>query len=60
LYAERLAAESGWYGDDVAGQLGQLNFELFRARRLVVDTVDRQFDWRLASTGLQWVERDGC
>src|SRR6185369_1463379 len=28
LYAERLAAESGWYGDDV----------LFRARRLVVDT----------------------
>jgi uncharacterized protein (DUF885 family) len=38
LYAERLAAESGWYGDDVAGQLGQLNFELFRARRLVVDT----------------------
>jgi uncharacterized protein (DUF885 family) len=38
LYAERLAAESGWYGDDVEGQLGQLNFELFRARRLVVDT----------------------
>lgn len=38
LYAERLAAESGWYGDDVAGQLGQLDFELFRARRLVVDT----------------------
>jgi uncharacterized protein (DUF885 family) len=38
LYAERLAAESGWYGDDVEGQLGQLDFELFRARRLVVDT----------------------
>ena len=38
LYAERLAAESGWYGVDVEGQLGQLNFELFRARRLVVDT----------------------
>jgi uncharacterized protein (DUF885 family) len=38
LYAERLAAESGWYGDDVEGELGQLNFELFRARRLVVDT----------------------
>jgi uncharacterized protein (DUF885 family) len=38
LYAERLAAESGWYGDDVEGLLGQLNYELFRARRLVVDT----------------------
>jgi uncharacterized protein (DUF885 family) len=38
LYAERLAAESGWYGDDIEGRLGQLNYELFRARRLVVDT----------------------
>ena len=38
LYAERLAAESGWYGDDTEGLLGQLNDELFRARRLVVDT----------------------
>jgi uncharacterized protein (DUF885 family) len=38
LYAERLAAESGWYGDDVEGRLGQLDSELFRARRLVVDT----------------------
>ncbi len=38
LYAERLAAESGWYGDDLEGQLGQLDSELFRARRLVVDT----------------------
>jgi uncharacterized protein (DUF885 family) len=38
LYAERLAAESGWYGDDLEGLLGQLDSELFRARRLVVDT----------------------
>ena len=38
LYAERLTAESGWYGDDVEGLLGQLDAELFRARRLVVDT----------------------
>jgi uncharacterized protein (DUF885 family) len=38
LYAERLAAESGWYGDDIPGLLGQLDAELFRARRLVVDT----------------------
>jgi len=38
LYAERLASESGWYEGDIEGQLGQLNYELFRARRLVVDT----------------------
>jgi uncharacterized protein (DUF885 family) len=38
LYAERLAAESGWYGDDIEGLLGQLDAEAFRARRLVVDT----------------------
>ncbi|RPH64840.1 MAG: DUF885 domain-containing protein [Acidobacteria bacterium] len=38
LYAERLAADSGWYDDDPEGLLGQLDDELFRARRLVVDT----------------------
>lgn len=38
LYAERLAAEAGWYDGDPQGRLGQLDLELFRARRLVVDT----------------------
>src|SRR5262249_13876175 len=38
LYAEHLAAESGWYDNDPEGLLGELNSELFRARRLVVDT----------------------
>ena len=38
LYAEHLAAESGWYEDDLEGLLGQLYWEQFRARRLVVDT----------------------
>jgi uncharacterized protein (DUF885 family) len=38
LYAERLAAESGWYDGDPEGLLGQLSDALFRARRLVVDT----------------------
>jgi uncharacterized protein (DUF885 family) len=38
LYAEHLVAESGWYGEDPIGRLGQLISELFRARRLVVDT----------------------
>jgi uncharacterized protein (DUF885 family) len=38
LYAEQLAAESKWYDGDLEGLLGQLDAELFRARRLVVDT----------------------
>jgi uncharacterized protein (DUF885 family) len=38
LYAERLAAESGWYDNDPEGYLGYLDSILFRARRLVVDT----------------------
>jgi uncharacterized protein (DUF885 family) len=38
LYAERLAVEAGWYDGDPEGLLGALEFELFRARRLVVDT----------------------
>lgn len=45
LYAERLAAESNWYADDVPGLLGQLNAELFRARRLVVDTGIHAMKW---------------
>ncbi|MEO7599167.1 MAG: DUF885 domain-containing protein [Opitutus sp.] len=38
LYAERLAAENGWYEGDLPGKLGYLNLQLFRARRLVADT----------------------
>ncbi|MEI6106114.1 MAG: DUF885 domain-containing protein [Opitutae bacterium] len=38
LYAEQLAVENNWYEGDIVGRLGQLNAELFRARRLVVDT----------------------
>jgi len=38
LYAERLADENGWYQGDPKGRLGYLNGQLFRARRLVVDT----------------------
>jgi uncharacterized protein (DUF885 family) len=38
LYAEHLAVEAGWYDGDPKGRLGQLSDELFRARRLVVDT----------------------
>jgi uncharacterized protein (DUF885 family) len=45
LYAERLAVESGWYQGDVPGLLGALGSELFRARRLVVDTGIHSKGW---------------
>ncbi len=45
LYAEQLAAENSWYDGDVVGHLGQLNDELFRARRLVVDTGLHAMKW---------------
>jgi uncharacterized protein (DUF885 family) len=38
LYAERLAIDNGWYEGDPHGLLGALDGQLFRARRLVVDT----------------------
>jgi uncharacterized protein (DUF885 family) len=38
LYAERLALDNGWYEGDLPGLLGALDLQLFRARRLVVDT----------------------
>ncbi len=38
LYAEQLAVENNWYEGDTVGYLGQLDAELFRAKRLVVDT----------------------
>ncbi len=45
LYAEHLAAEFDWYGDDLVGRLGYLEMQLFRARRLVVDTGLHAFGW---------------
>jgi uncharacterized protein (DUF885 family) len=38
LYAERLAIDNGWYEGDPVALLGALDSQLFRARRLVVDT----------------------
>jgi uncharacterized protein (DUF885 family) len=45
LYAEQLTAEQGWYEGDPKGHLGQLQDELFRARRLVVDTGLHTMHW---------------
>jgi uncharacterized protein (DUF885 family) len=62
LYAERLAVEQGWYKDDVPGLLGALGSELFRARRLVVDTGLHSKGWTREQAidygiGAQEVER---
>ena len=38
LYAERLAIDENWYEGDPHSLLGALGSQLFRARRLVVDT----------------------
>ncbi len=62
LYAERLAVEQGWYEGDVPGLLGALGSELFRARRLVVDTGLHNKGWTRQQAidygiGAQEVER---
>ena len=62
LYTERLAVEQGWYEGDVPGLLGALGSELFRARRLVVDTGLHSKGWTRQQSidygiGAQEVER---
>ncbi len=62
LYAERLAIDNGWYDGDAVGLLGALDSQLFRARRLVVDTGLHAMKWTREQAiaygiGAQEVER---
>jgi len=45
LYAERLAYELGWYGNNPYGDLGRLQWEAVRAARLVMDTGIHNLGW---------------
>lgn len=59
LYAELLAKELGMYEDDIYGDIGRLQSELFRSARLVVDTGlhykkwsrEKAIDWMHKNTG---------
>lgn len=45
LYAEQLAGEQGFYDNNLFGDYGRLQAELFRATRLVVDTGLHHLHW---------------
>jgi len=59
LYAERLAWELGWYGEDPYGNLGRLSDEMMRAVRLVVDTGLHVLGWSFDQATSYFAEHTG-
>jgi len=60
LYAERLAAQDmGMYENDPLGDLGRLQAEMFRAVRLVVDTVMHAKKWSREEAIAYMIEKTG-
>lgn len=59
LYAERLVYDLGWYDNDPAGNLGRLQYEAFRAARLVVDTGLHAEQWTFNESVTFFAENTG-
>ena len=59
LYAERLMWELGIYDDDPYGDLGRLQYEAFRAARLVVDTGIHAQKWTFDEAAAFMTENTG-
>jgi uncharacterized protein (DUF885 family) len=59
LYAERLAADLEWYAEDPYGDLGRLQYEAFRAARLVVDTGIHDQGWTYDAAVEFFIENTG-
>lgn len=59
VYAEQLADELGVYEDDPFGQIGYLQFQLFRANRCVVDTGIHAMGWSRERAVQYLTEQDG-
>lgn len=57
LYAELLAKELGMYKDDVYGDIGRLQSELFRSARLVVDTGLHYKKWS-REQAISWMHKN--
>jgi uncharacterized protein (DUF885 family) len=59
LYAEDLADEMGAYADDPLGRIGYLQFAMFRAARLVVDTGIHAKRWSKQQAAKFMIENTG-
>lgn len=59
LYGELLMAESGFYSNDPAGDLGRLQAQAHRAARMVMDTGLHYYGWTFDQAADYFVEKTG-